>query len=109
MKVHELIVHALILGAISPALFISGIILDMVGLSVVAMFVALCTVFWFAHYFTTDRCPACQLPGALKSTGEWRQEPSSGFWEREKDEKRVQCKQCGHSEWRFVDLEPPAW
>jgi hypothetical protein len=109
MKAHELIVVALILGALCPALFIMGLTFDMTGLSVLAMFVALCCVFRLANYFTTDRCPACQLPGALESTSEWRHEPSSGFWEREKDENRVQCKQCGHSEWQFVDLGPPAW
>ena len=95
MKAHGFIVVALILGALIS-------VLDMGGLIVFAMFVALATVCWLVRYFTTDRYPACQLPGALESTGEWRREPSSGFWEREKNEKQVQCKQCGHSEWRVV-------
>ena len=107
MKAHEFIAVALILGALCPALLIGGLSFDMIGFSVFAVFVAWGTVGWLAHYFNTDRCPACNLPGALKSTGEWRHEPSSGFSVRNKDEQRVQCKQCGHSEWHVVNLDMP--
>ena len=76
-------------------------------LFVVTIYLALITVLWFWEYFVTSRCPACQHSGALEGTDETRWVPGSWFAWFGHDDERVQCKYCGNSEWRRVQLDPP--